>query len=366
MFDSFPFFVAKRYLISRKSRNIINIISVVSTGGMLVGTAALIVILSVFNGFEDLVTNLFNSFNPDIKIRANYGKTFVLSAEDSVFMFKEKAVAHWDEVLEETVLFKYGDHQHIGVIKGYSDGFQEYGSLDTMMYTGQFLLKSGTQEYASAGMGLAYYLSINPSDFTKKLEVFVPRKSKTSLLQNAFRRKSLPVSGIYSIQQEIDNKYALAPLSFVRRLLNFDKEISALEIYCENSEELPALKERLKSHFSENDYSIEDRYEQEALLYGIMKSEKWVIFMILSFIILIASFNIVGSLTVLIIEKQKDIWILKRFGLVKLQGGNSFIIDAYPVVVNGLDFLYTGIVVFGIGLIATWVSVGRIKSLFSN
>jgi lipoprotein-releasing system permease protein len=390
-----PLFIAKRYFFSKKSQRAINIISIISVVGVMIGTGALIVVLSVFNGFESLVISLYNSFDPELKITVNEGKTF---PSDSVLyreIKKIEGVEAVSQTLDENALIKYHDKQYIVTIKGVDDNFQKVSGIDTMIADGEFLLHKGDSAFAVVGGAIAYNLQLNIGNFLTLLELYVPRKDASSFSnpEEAFSRMYIPPSGIFAIQQEFDSKYVLVPLSFARSILNDEKNISALEVALSKNANSDKVQQKIKNLVGGN-YNVQTRLEQHSTIYRIMKSEKWAVFLILAFILLIATFNVIGSLTMLIIEKGKDISILysmgadaplirriflveglmisfigsaigivlgtlicflqMKYGLVKLSGSGSFVIDAYPVEIQWLDFVYVFLIVSVIGFAAAW------------
>lgn len=389
------FFIARRYLFSTKTQNVINIISAISMTGVAVGTAALIVVLSVFNGFDSLIQTLFNSFDPDLKITLAEGKTFIPESNEFDKIRNLKSIVHFTEVLEENVLLKYEDKLHPATIKGVTKEYTKTTGIDTMIVQGSFFLEKNNINYAVVGQGIAYYLSMG-LNFVTPIVVYVPKRTKSIAVnpENAFNRKVLYPSGIFSIQQDFDVKYIIAHISFVRDLLNYKSEVSAIELKLNTETDIKDVKAQVKSILGVK-FIVKDRYEQHELFYKIMKSEKWAIFLILSFILLIASFNIIGSITMLIIDKKNDIftlnslganqatihkiflyegwfisilgsfiglvlgglicWAQIRYGFVRLEGSGSFIIDAYPVAFKAIDFVNVFAIVMIIGFIAAWI-----------
>ncbi len=391
-----PFFIARRYLLSKKSNNAINIISWISVGGITVGALALVVVLSVFNGFENLVISLYNTFDSDIRITAVEGKSFDPSRLPLDKFKSIKGYQYHTEVLEENVLLKYGDKQFIGTFKAVNNDYLRHSRLDTMLVAGEFMIESGGRAFALLGQGVAYYLSVNINDFSTPVSLYVPKKkARFNMLnpEDAFSRESIFPSGIFSVQQEIDSKYILVPLPFARGLLDNDTEVNAIELGFTKEERVNAESEIRK--LAGNDFIVKNRYQQHEMLYKIMRSEKWAIFLILSFILIIATFNVIGSLTMLIVEKKKDIAILfglgaeaktvrkiflteglmitaagafvglflgfvicylqMEYGFVKLEGQGSFVIDSYPVKMKALDFVLVLLTVMVIGFIASWL-----------
>ncbi|MEI8203866.1 MAG: FtsX-like permease family protein [Bacteroidota bacterium] len=405
---NFSLYIAGRYLKSKKTHNIINFITGIAATGIAVGTFALIVVLSVFNGFESLVVKLFNYFNPDILITATYGKTFHLDNFPQNEIKKIPGVYYFNEVVEENALAKYHDKQYIIILKGINKDFARSNRIDTMTIDGNFVLEKGDNNFAVLGSGVAYYLDVNLNDFTTPLTIYVPRRTKVDLQDpsQAFNQENIYPSAVFSIQQDFDARYILAPLRFVRKMLNYKDEVSFIEISLSKDANPQIIKKQLEDLLG-NTYTIKTRFQQQEVLYKIMVSEKFVIFLILSFILLIAAFNIIGSLTMLTIDKKKDIIVLrslgagdrlikniflyegllistiggiagmligaivcvlqKTFGLVKINSGEgTFVVNNYPVDMQITDFGMVFIIVVIIGFLASWITVKRISSKYIN
>ena len=365
--------------------------------GVAIGTMALIVVLSVFNGFDTLVHSLFNSFDPDLKITIKEGKRFSSDQASIELLKNTEGVLYVAEVVEENALLKYGKKQYLATIKGVSKEFLKISGIDSMIIDGNFTLKQGKNVYAVVGQGIAVRLTIG-LNFVNPIVVYVPkREGKVSLNpENAFNRRYIFPSGVFAIQQDFDSKYMIVPIEFARELLDFTTEVSALELKIDPAYDNDDVQARVKEILGE-DYEVKNRFEQEELLYKIMQTEKWAIFFILTFILIVASFNVIGSLTMLIIEKKKDIsilrsmgaelkrirsiflyegwlisilgavsglavgvfiiWLQKEFGLIKLQGSGSFVIDTYPVEIVFFDFILVFVTVISIGYLAAWYPV---------
>ncbi len=395
----FSLFMVRRYLFSKKSHNLINVISLVSMIGLGVGTAALIVVLSVFNGFENVISSLYHTFNPDFAITVKQGKTFRYARFPAEKIQQLPGVAQVVQVVEEDALFKYGDKQYIGKIKGLSPNYMKVNKLDSMMQAGTFVLQSGTGNFAVVGAGVAWYLGINTRDSRKLLTVLVPRRGDASSFnfQNAFVREVIPPVGTFSVQQDFDQKYVLVPLRFARELLNYKDEVTSLEVFLKKGASPEMIQKKIES-IAGSGFVVKNRFQQNETLFKIMKSEKMAVFLILVFILILSSFNMIGSVAILIVEKMKDLavlksmgadmtmlrkiflrqgilisllsavsglvigfvilWLQQHFGFVKLGSGNGgFIIDAYPVQMRWLDFVYVFVTVFVIGLAAAWYPV---------
>lgn len=398
--------IARRYIISKKSHNIINVISGISVMGITIGTMALIVVLSVFNGFESLVSSLYNSFNPDLEITITKGKTFTIDDVQADRIRDLDGVAHLTEVVEENALMKNTHRQYIGRMKGVSDEFRLMTQIDSAIIDGDFILQRGDMACAVFGAGVSYHLGVVPNLHEEPVEIFVPSRSADFKpgLEHPFNRGFVSPSGVFSIQQDFDVSIVLVPIWFARELLEYTNELTALEVGLQSDADVEELKEAIIAIVGDK-YSVKDRYEQEELLYKIMNSEKWIIFLILAFILMIATFNVIGSLSMLIIDKQKDIavlhsmganyalirriflfeglmisligaltglfiggllcWIQQEFGIIKLgQGGGAFIVEAYPVLIRGFDFIYVFLTVFIIAYFAAWLPVRRISKKY--
>ncbi|MCK4745729.1 MAG: ABC transporter permease, partial [Bacteroidales bacterium] len=315
------FYIAKRYLLGKKSQNAINIISGISILGISTGTMALVIVLSVFNGFDSVVKSLFNTFDPEIKISAAEGKTFAPDPVKVQTILELPGVAAMSEVLEENVLLLYGEKQHIATIKGVDDAFQDVTGLDSMVYDGSMKLKDRNRAYAVVGQGVAYKLSIGLS-FIDPLWVYtIDRKAKINMSnpEESIRRDFLYPSGIFAIEQDFDSRYIICPIEFVRELLSYQTEVSFLEVRLDPNFPPDQVQKEIAAVLGE-EFQVKNREQQNELFYKVMRSEKWAIFLILTFILIIASFNIIGSLSMLIIEKKKDILTLRNMG-----AGNSLI-----------------------------------------
>lgn len=402
---TFPFYIARRYFVSRKSHNIINIISGISVVGVAIGTMALIIVLSVFNGFEKLVVSLFNSFNPDIAISVTHGKTFNIGDVPVGKLRRIPGVLYLTEVIEENALIKYKEKPYIVTIKGVSEDFIHTSRVDTMMAEGRFLLQEGDKDYTVLGYGVAYYLSANLSDYVYPLVVYVPRRDAAFAggFENAFNAEVIFPSGYFSIQQDYDIKYALVSLRFAKRLLAYIDERTGIEIGIAKTADPNKVQQDIQELMGSR-FTVKNRFQQQEVLYKIMKSEKWAIFLILTFILLIATFNVVGSLSMLILDKKKDIailqslgasqrlikqifltegmlisltgaiaglilgavicWMQLQFGLIKLgAAGSTFVVDTYPVQMQVTDFAGVFATVVAIGFLAAWYPVHNIRKI---
>lgn len=391
-------YIARRYLFAKKSRNAINIISSISVAGVTVGTMALVIILSVFNGLEDMVKSIFGTFDPDLEITIKEGKVFIPGESVIDQIASMEGVADYSLILEENALLKYGDKQYIATVKGVEDSYSRITGLDSVIWDGDFILKDEKgRDFAVVGQGVANNLGIGIS-FLTPLQIFVPKRtgSGSSInVSNAFIRRYIFPSGIFNIEQEFDSRYIFVPINLMRDLLEYSDEVSAIELKLDTYSDVDKVQPKIEALFGES-FVVKNKYQQQEIFYKVMKSERLAIFVILSFIILIASFNIIGSLTMLIIEKEKDIsilrslganrplirkififegwlisvigtfsgialgvlicWLQQQFGLVRLQG-DTLIIDAYPVVLKMTDLVLTAATVLTIGFWAAWYPV---------
>ena len=404
----FPFYIAKRYLLSKKSHNIINIISGISVVGVMVGTMALIVVLSVFNGFEDLVESLYSTFDADIKITIKEGKSFNSDLISRGKIESIPGVISYTEVIEENALVKHRNEQNIVSLKGVSNDFLNNNPLDSMLVDGDMILENQNYNYTIMGYLVAYNLGIRLYDPINPILVYAPKRTKKAFtsLDQSFNNGSLMASAVFSVQQEIDSKYIIVPIKFARNLLEYSEhEVTAIEVRLGNSVEMKNVQKEI-SEIVGDDFDVKNRFQQQVLLFKIMKSEKWAIFLILTFILIIAAFNTVGSLSMLILDKRKDISVLysmgasqqqiKRifqmegflislsgallglflgfvlcalqiqFGLVKLGDANAFIVPYYPVKLIFSDFIWIFLTVLTIGIFAAWYPVRQISSRYLN
>lgn len=392
-----PFYIAKRYLFAKKSHNIINIISLISLVAISIGVAALVIVLSVFNGFDSLIKQMYSSIDADIRILPAEGKTFSTASETFSSLRTRSGVYVFAEVLEENALFGYGSKKHIGTIKGVSRNYQDLTGIDTMVCEGTFNLWRGSQPLAIVGRGVAYYLNLGLGNF-EPLTIYVPKRSKQALsMEAAFERQSITPSGVFAVEQDFDVQYILAPVEFVRRLLSYDSTmVSAIEIKVAKGHNPETLKREIEATLG-SDFKVQDRFQQNESLYRTMKTEKLVIGLILVLILFIATFNIVGTLSMLIIEKRSDVetlrslgadstmiqkifltegllitiggsiigtvvglllcWAQIAFKLIRLDNRGNFIIDAYPISIQPLDITIILLIVITIGYICTLLPV---------
>jgi len=403
---NFPFYIARRYLFAKKSHNVINIISIISLIGVATGVMALVIVLSVFNGFDSLIKKLYSTIDAEIKIQLVEGKTFSVNNPEIIKIRSIEGIAVYSEILEENALFRYRDRQHIGMIKGVSQNYTDLTGIDSMIIDGTFQLWRGSQPLAVMGQGVAYYLNATLAQFDP-LTIYVPKRGTIASYspENAFTIKAIMPSGVFAIEQEFDSQYVIVPLEFARILLEYTDEVTALEIKAKEGISIESLRDKIQKEVGSN-YKVLNRYQQNESLYRTMKSEKFAIGLILSLILVIASFNIIGSLSMLIIDKRKDVetlrsmgadneliqkifmaegllismggtfvgtlfglficWLQITFGLVELQGNGNFIIDAYPVDIQFFDISIVLVIVIFIGYLAARFPVRMITKRILN
>ena len=396
------FKIALRYIFSKKSTNAINVISRVSMLGMGVGAFALIVVLSVFNGFEGLVLSLYNSFYPDLEVRIVEGKTFADDPALAGKILKLDGIASLSRTLEENAYLEYADEAQLGVIKGVDDNYNQVTTVKQYVRDGKFLLHDTTRHYAVVGANISYPMNIDVNTGAEPLRITVPRKGvKTAFApEDAFNTMAAMPAGVFSIQQEFDSKYVFVDLAFARELLGEENAVSAYEIKLREDVDIERAKKQL-SELLGSKFVVHTRYEQKADTYQVMLIERWVTTAILGFIILIISFNIIGSLSMLVLEKTKDISILKamgcdarqikkiyllngmlssmigaftglalgylivglqmKFHFLKLSGGgeSSFVINYYPVKLKWIDPIVTLAIIVSVSLVASYFPARR-------
>jgi lipoprotein-releasing system permease protein len=399
-------YIAKRYLFAKKSRNAINIISSVSVAGVAVGTMALIIILSVFNGLELLVTTIFNTFDPDIKISAAEGKTFVADSAKLKLLANINGVSCYTLTIEENALLKYEEKQFIATIKGVDKNYAMVSNIDSSMWEGQFTMRSDNgRAWAVPGIGIAQYLGIR-INFVNPILIYVPRRNADSESDpdKAFNRDFIFPSGIFQVEQSYDSKYIYIPLDFARDLIEKPGMSSSIEIKLRGGADAKAVQKEIAKLYGSS-FIVQNRFQQQELFYKVMQSERLAIFFILTLILIIASFNIIGSLTMLIIEKERDIeilkslgadnnlirkifiiegwmisiigasagillgfvvcWLQQRYGFIKLNS-DSLIMNSYPIVLKLKDFIIVPATVLLIGYWAAWYPVRYLTKKYLN
>lgn len=400
-----PLHIARRYLFAKKSHNAINAISMISVCGIAVATMALVCALSIFNGFTDVVATTFSAFDPELQISPAKGKVFDPAGVKIEQVKALPEIAFTSESLEENALIKFADRQEPIVLKGVSPGFEKMADIDKLIIDGSFTLREGDIENGVIGAGLAMFLGVR-AGFLDPVELYVPKRNERINLANpstAFTQSGAFVRGVFALnQQKYDDQMFIVSIDLARELLRYDKEISSLDIKVKDGYDIDKVHSKIKSILGDDGLVVKNRFEQQADLYRMVNVEKWVTFLILSIILIIAVFNVVGSLTMLIIEKDEDVRILKSlgannklitriflfegwlitlvgavsglviglivcllqqyFGLLKLGSTpGAFVIDAYPVSVQVWDIVLIFITVNIIGFLAVIYPVNNLR-----
>ena len=397
--------IAWRYLFSKKSHSAINIISMVSVCGVALTTMALICTLSVYNGFQELIASLYSTLDPDIKIEPIKGKTFDIS--DTLFtdISKWENIEVWSPVLEENVLLVYRDKQMPALMKGVSDNFGQLTEIDKSLLDGNFMLRDSIVGYATIGVGIANQLEAG-ARFVHPLQFYTPKRNVRVNMANpaaSFNEGNLFVAAVFSVnQQEYDDQMVIVPLDFARKILDYTTEVSAIEIKLKPGADISGMISHLKEVLGEN-YTVKDRMMQQEDSFRMMQIEKWMTFLILAFILMIATFNVIGSLSMLIIDKKENILTLQsmgaddrliskifltegclisaigaviglvlgitlcllqqHFGLLRLgEGTGAFVVDAYPVELMWVDVIAVMGIVSLLGFLSAWYPVRYMRS----
>ena len=356
-----PFYIARRYLFAKKSHNVINIISAISAIGMAIGTAALIIILSVFNGFESLIKDSMGNVEPEICVTPAKGKVFVPDMEGLEWASEQEKVASICNVLQESVYIGYDAHNGLAKAKGVDKIYEEVSPIRDHMTDGQFKLHHGDIPMAVVGAGLAYSMSISHR-FLSPIEIYFPSRTKRISLANpvaAIEEISVFPSGTFAINGDPDKNLIILPIEKMRELLDYEEEVSAVEIRLtpdcclkESKRIIKGLAEKLGP-----EYKVSDRFQQNPSLYKMMKYEKASVYVILLFVIIIIGFNIFGSLAMLIIEKRDDIGTLKSLGADDKLVRKIFVLEGWLISIIGM---LAGLVI-GLGFCFLQTHFGFIK-----
>jgi lipoprotein-releasing system permease protein len=390
------FLFAWRYFKAKKSTNAINIIAWTSVGAIVIGTTALILVLSVFNGFEGLVKSLYSSFYTDLKISPASGKSITITAEQLQRLKGISGIKNYSLVVVEKALIQNGDYQSVMYLKGVDENYRYVTGVAEHIVKGEYDL--GTEEAPKLilGAGVEGALGIQADKNIFVLKIYLPRKSNTEQIDplNDISNDSIRTSSAFMIQQDFDNKYGITNIAFAKKALKIDaNEYSGVEISLTDPTQADKLKIEVEKIFGEN-YHVQTIYQQNQSLYAVMNMERWIIYGVLCLILVVAAFNMIGALTMLVLEKQKDISVLHALGanknfiqkiflseglllaligtiagmllalviallqinfhLIPLQGG-SFLIDYFPVKLRLVDFLLVTVTVFIIALFASWL-----------
>ena len=399
---NYELFIARRYLFAKKSHHAINIISGISVLGVAVATMAMVVTLSVFNGFQDLVADLFTAFDPELRVTPKDGQTIEVKDKDLLWLKQSDVVAVFTPVLEGQALVVEGGKQQVVTIKGVADNITKQGHIEDILYgDGHFCLHADILEYGILGIQLAQQLGL-PANFENPLQVYAPKPGERVNIGNplsSFNHDELQSPGVVFIvrQAKYDANYILTSLGFAQRLFDREGRVSAVELKLKDGLKTDRVKEQLRSKLGER-FKVEDRYEQQNDVFRVMRIEKFISYLFLSFILLVACFNIIGSLSMLMIDKRQDIqtlrslgandsqictifrleghiiclagallglilggilcWIQQEYGVVTMgDSEGSFIIETYPVSVYWTDILLILVTVLAVGWLAIWYPV---------
>ncbi|MEZ5012751.1 MAG: FtsX-like permease family protein [Chitinophagales bacterium] len=396
----FTFRIAWRYIFSKKSTNAINIISGISMSGIVIGSAALIIVLSAFNGFENLVQRLYSTFYPDITVTVKEGKVFIPEASKMQRIAQLPGVESISRTLEENVILAYNKQEHIATIKGVDTMYKHVTSVADSVFYGDYVLEYNYLDYrincAVFGSGVASTLNVSLGLDYPPVQIFVPRRTAKAggNPRNAFIQKGIQPMGVFRIQQDFDSKYVITSLGFVQDLLEYtDGQISNLEIKTTKHQDVDKLMHAIQDILGD-DFDVKNRFMQNEFLYRVMRSEKWAVYFILTFIFIIAAFNMIGSIAMLVIDKKKDIgtlrslgatestvrniffvqgvlqtlvsigigffiatllcWLQMQYGLINIPGQGTFVVTAYPVALEWKDFFSVFATIIVIGSIASY------------
>ena len=392
----FPLYIAMRYLFARKSHQAINIMSLISLLGVTLASMALVTVLSVFNGFEDLISSLYSVFDPDLKVTLQEGKVFQADSIWLAWLRQDPEIQDVSLTLEENVLVEYGDLQAIAMMKGVDRHYAGMTGIDSLMYFGTYGLYDSLGQAsvrAVLGFTVASTLQMGYRQLLPMNVYMLRRDAPLAFdLERAVKQAQLHPTGIYTIEEESDG-YVLVPLEFMQDLLESGNALTAVDIRLTRGADAKAVRQRVAAWVGP-DFKVQTRYQQKELVYKIMKYEKWAGFMILAFILLIASFNVISSLAMLMIEKKEDAqvlsamgadeslirrifyvegmlisfsgavlglsagaavcWIQQQYGVIKLANAGSFIIDSYPVRMQTGDFVWILAAVALIGIVTCY------------
>ena len=395
-----PLFIANRYLVAKKSHNLINIITWISMLGISVGSFALIVVLSAFNGLEKVISLMNNRLTPDFQIAAVKGKTIDLATFPLNQLKDIQGVDYVIPTITEDALFRANEKQHIGQVKGVGLEYQKIDRLNEIVFGGGDLVLSDEDEhyFAVPGAGVAWYLGINAYNPYAMVRIYVPKRGNASLmnLENSFNSDVVTVRSVFSTEQEQDEKLVLVPFEMLSELLEYEDKATNVELFIAPNADINKVKKTVASIIG-SDYTVKNQQEQQETLYKIMRSEKWAVYIILTFILILATFNVVGSLSMLMIDKRKDKEILKamgadnrlvqkifmnegllisvaggiiglllgiilvllqqQFGFVKFGTGGNYVVEVYPVLLKLKDVLLIFATILVVGCTSAFLTV---------
>ncbi len=404
-----PVFIAQRYLLAKKSHNLINIVTWISIVSICVATFAMIFVLSVFNGFNVVISDMIHQFSPDLNISPVKGKTINLNEFPVDKINNINGIDYVFPTITEDALFRNSNKQQIGQVKGVPDDYNMISRVrGTILNDTTFIISNDNYNFGIPGAGMAYFLGINVYQPYSTIQVYVPKRGNASSfsLENSFSNGSLLVTKVFSTQQEVDEHLVLAPFTWLSDLMGYDGLATDVEVFIDRQktsstkfDDLKNIKKEIKSILGEG-YKVQDQYEQQETLYKMMKAEKLAVYLILTFVLIMATFNVIGSLSMLIIEKRKDVSLLsaigadkklikkifineglmisvvggilglvigiiavliqQHFGIIRLGNGDgSYIIDAYPVALEMADVVLVFVTITIIGSVASFFTATR-------
>lgn len=394
-----------RYLFAKKRTNFIHIITGISFVGVMIGTASLVVVLSVYNGLEDLTKSMYSRFNPDLRITPAKGKWFDAGDIEKV-LADFKSISTVSRVLEEHAMLRYDQQEFIGQLKGVDSNFHLTNGIDSFIIRGRYQLWDDFGlPYAVAGSGVAYTLNLSLNDFRNALEIYVPATGKISMMrpESAFKKRVLLPAGFFDVQPEINSRYTLVPLAFMQEILALDSQkVSALELAVST----PVTTGKQLQAALGDDWVVKNRDQQEEVIFRVFQTEKWWTYFFLLLIVVVAAMNLVGALSMLVLEKQRDIallfsfgatpqrvrsiflgiglfislvgaslgvglgallcWLQQHYGLLQFAGSENFIVQAYPVQLRLLDVLATFAGVLLIGFLCSVYPAKKATAVFDR
>ncbi|MBK8393121.1 MAG: ABC transporter permease [Saprospiraceae bacterium] len=390
------FTIAKRYLLGKKSTNAINLITWISIIGMAIGTAALILILSVFNGFEGILANLLKAYNPDLKVKPEKGSYFELTPEMLSKLRNEKGIANFSVVIEEVALFEYDGSQEAGYIKGVDTNYAKVTDIASTITTGKYILYDDMRNYAVIGNGMFNKLSVNSSDGFTPITAYMPSRGSVGPLSAQFKIQDIHPGGVFSVGGEEDSQYIITDIQVAEQLLGRKNIASSFEIKLNSQSDEQSVRTALNEILGKN-IKVLNRYQQDETFLRIMNIEKWISYLIAVLTLGIIAFNLVGSLWMIVLDKKKDIAILRSMGfetkniktifrsigvLVGLVGmvlglgiagflyflqknydlvavPDGFLIDAYPIEMKASDLILVFATVISISFLASLLPAAR-------
>lgn len=399
------YFFAKRYLFSKKSTQAINIISIISVVGVCIGSAALFIILSVFNGFEELNLIYYQKLSPDLKILRVDENYFHPSALENIHTKIKGSTSLAVFTLEDQALLKYNNTPYYSIVKGQDDNFLNVNGIDSSLIAGRFFFEDSLAEYAVMGKGISDALGIDVSQTIEHVDIFAP-KSNVNLSSidpsNSINQKYFYPAGIFSVQQNLDERYIFTSLKFSQSLFEKKDSVNGLELYCNSEKEMLQLQKKLSDELPSG-YIIKNRYELNETLYKVLNTERWAVYLILTLILTVAICNIIGAVTMLIIDKKKDIALLRamgmnqhtirmiyfiqsvlisvigliigliiggvfvylqdKYGLISIGGSEQFLIQQYPVKMIYSDYVLVFLTVMVLSIITGWLTSAQSKKV---